>query len=756
MTTSGGMVARGGGSGAAASDLLVPWPLIRQGWRERNFGKLRELVQALEDVPLTPVERLLDVSRAPESGDRAAELIGEALDRAAVGAEGPLLLVTYLYGLCLDAWERTDDYETIGLVLEALGSAVKKRSSDGRLPDSELVSLVADQARCMVDAMGVEDGMNCSCPVEMGRRARGVVTQTAAVLEREESLAGGHAELREIVREDADIQHRYFLAVQEVADAVLEFLESDGRDSTALEHAIAALGETEQDASIQEDVYGTELRAHRATLGALRDHAALPRIRIDDANVVYLYPFALPATGDDVVAQTLAEASDWRFGHAELRPTNVQKLGLTDMWARPGSAPSYTGVSIELPPVTVITTAEHDPDRPEFPIDCDCEIRLSRLGNHHLRVRSRLEQATLHDVNQALRRGSSSMGTERLLHGEERTWGRFVEYADDVIRTLTKRFPGGAEEDVTASYHVLVAARAITIEYPDGTSAAATVDDLPTAVGATLLFHPVRQLTISLEEWIRYPPVAVDELNLLKKAGYADELALRTANSSILFTPASPDWAVREYEEMLEFVASIPPLLRAREQEAAKLGREIELGLAPRDASSGRPTETIHRLHDTELELRKLSGRIQEELAFFHSPVLCRTRAQREFLDDLWEAAGLPALEADLERRLDVISTQLERLSALVSDIAEENRRKERERHDAHARAERARQERVENYLRVLTGLIAAASLAGLFGFVNEEFAFDSAIAPAIEIGIIVVIAAAVLLFLVLRNRKAG
>ena len=105
------------------------------------------------------------------------------------------------------------------------------------------------------------------------------------------------------------------------------------------------------------------------------------------------------------------------------------------------------------------------------------------------------------------------------------------------------------------------------------------------------------------------------------------------------------------------------------------------------------------------LTIRKHVNKI---LAMLHSPALCRTRAQREFLDALSNAAGMAALENGLEMRLTLLADRQARISALV-------RRTRQEQDDR-------RSGRIE----IVLGVLAAASLAGVVQWVNDTFGVES------------------------------
>jgi hypothetical protein len=87
-----------------------------------------------------------------------------------------------------------------------------------------------------------------------------------------------------------------------------------------------------------------------------------------------------------------------------------------------------------------------------------------------------------------------------------------------------------------------------------------------------------------------------------------------------------------------------------------------------------------------------------------HSQALCRTRAQREFLDALWTAASLPALESEIERRLTQLAERQERIAAFLR---------------------REQQETAEHFadrVQAVLGFLAAASLTGVALWINDAF----------------------------------
>ena len=542
-------------------DELLGQP-IETLWPERVRGRYRRNL----DLYFELEHPLRFTERAYGRRKDGSEFIGEMSWGIVNSEDGPLLLALFVHGRCLEKWERTEDYTRIDDVLDALGVVVGAGLPAWRAPTShaQMLDIIVRQARVVAVAMTVEDGMSCSCPVAVGDRARVVVDALGAVLAEEGALGDDLQDLREVVRTDATTTRRYFDTIARVADAVGTFVEQEVPGPVDdIDDVLVALGAP---ALFEGDVYESELRAHRAALIALRDSAREPRLNVDAAELVYLYPFALDGiTGDEAVARARRGVIASTLATLGLESAGAEDLDVNDLWDVPDARePGYGGASIELPPLRVKTTAD------EWLDDFDVEIRLSRLGNHHLRVRSRLANAGLHEVNQALRRGSHAMGKEQFDPAvlDCRT---FREYADTIIRTVADAVQADAVRNLTSQFHVVVGARAISVRDATGGTPTATLTDLERAVGSTLLFHPVRHLATALEEWIRYPRSMMR--NLLADEGFAGDLVARTDNTTITFMPSSPEWLVDEYEEMVEFVASIPPLLTLWEKEASRLAR---------------------------------------------------------------------------------------------------------------------------------------------------------------------------------------
>jgi hypothetical protein len=690
------------------------------------YTAARSAVAALADDTVAGNVHSLLFADEPLDEARAHFVLAQAFERAASAApDGELLVALWVYGLCLEKWEKSEDYSRIRTVLDALEEVHASRSEEAAGVQARLLSVLVRQARLMHYEMGVEEAMNCSCPVAMGERAREVVNGLRPLIAELDGLtadgavSGDLAELCDVVRADADLNGTYFAELAEVADVVLRFVDPAAGGNPDFARVLTRLERAEEDPALEGDQYVSELRAHRASLKALSETADKPRLRIDAAEVVYVYPFALgfpfalgsvsPAAA---VEQTLRGDVTTALEAAGFAPAYHRPLALNDLWDRSDRHESgYSGASVELPRITVQTTAhgwieEHYPWY-EALLTFHVEVRLSRLGNHSLRITTQIAEAGLHDVNQALRRGSRAMGAELVRSdGHPTAWEKVVDYADDVIAAIADALRAEPVRNLDAPFHVVLGAQSISVELPDGTASKATAETLEQAVGSTLLFHPVRHLATSLEEWVRYPPPEVE--NVLAGQGYLDELIVRTDNTTILFMPSSPEWLIDEYQEMVEFVASAPPLLTLWEKDAMSLDRRLETMLESKDVR-------VQELHTHELEILGLERAVRAQLAFLHSQALCRTRGQRTFLTALWEAAGLPELETELEEGLTRLAERQERIAAMLR------------------RADQEHTDRLSGRVQIVLAVIAAGSLAGVLQWLNDAYGLGGNLSAILE-----------------------
>jgi hypothetical protein len=688
------------------------WPQVLQDFRRRKVDTLREFLNRRGlGEHLTELDELFG-SKVDTATCR--ERLQEAFQAASTQPLGGLAMAFYVHGLCLEKWEGSTNWHTIELVLqEALRAGQETTKTLQERNSPEAMKLILEHAQCVIDSMRVESALNCSCPIFLHDEATEVVHRALATLDRvsvfEADLEQARAYLEAVARTDLD----YFSSLLNVADAVRAFVEKGAAATPELEETISKIDLIAGNEDLHADVYGSELRAHRRTLQALVSKAAAPRLHVDRAKVIYCYPFALPKrTPQEVIDSARRNAITWQLGGVV--PTDVRELSVSDMWeSADPQGRRYEGITVSLSPITVETT---DPDPNRRLIEAEAEIRLSQLGNHYLRIELELEDAHPHYVNQALRRPSGSMGEEAVHSGDSGTsWSRVSDYADAVVSAVEHELARPSAEDeggpapfpddhkADRVFHVVLSIRGLSIRHADGRTEPADGTALldNRYVGSSLLRQPVRQSAATLEEWIRYPSGNAE--NLLADRGFTGDVVIRTANTTVIAMPTTPSFLVDTYEEGAEFVASLPTLLRQWTSEVSRFVGDAAKELDEFRKQLGENDQMLQppELEQQQLELRDLIVGVRSELALLKSPLLCKTIVNREFLDRLSEAAGLPRYEADLDAHIAEADSLYERTTTVVAVL------------------EQRRQQRVRRNLDLILAVIAAASLADMFALFN-------------------------------------
>jgi hypothetical protein len=204
----------------------------------------------------------------------------------------------------------------------------------------------------------------------------------------------------------ADRALSYYRALATAAVAANRFLtEPDG----AVHDAIDLLRRSEEACPSADDTCRSGLRAHRASLMGLAGQAGGEWLSVDCAKLIYVYPFGIRGVeAATVVERAGREGGGWLL--AGVRPVGVRDwFGVDDMWEGADfHRRRFEGVVIELPPVVLEDTTGAFLDR------LRAEVRLSRLGNHALRLQGELRDAGPQEVYAALRRAAPVHGEIRV------------------------------------------------------------------------------------------------------------------------------------------------------------------------------------------------------------------------------------------------------------------------------------------------------------------------------------------------------
>ncbi|MGD0880232.1 MAG: hypothetical protein ABSB09_01500 [Acidimicrobiales bacterium] len=650
--------------------------------------------------------------------------------------ETPVLLATYCYAALLKAWELVLPCDHVRKMVEGVKVAALAAMPAGEFANETLVRSVVGLADSVVHAMKVENALNCSCPVGMKSDAREVVKRARAILDDLDDPIPGYADCQAFIRKRAEIDCAYFEAVVATAEGVEAYIEGGPEATDTLRERIADVHRAEQNDLLRDDVYQSELRVHRLALTALQD--AWPRIHVDRAEIIYCYPFAVRSGSPgvqiearDVVAAARDHGEGWLTNRGP-RPGGpdawlkrgvspiVKEIELSDMWDgsevgndREGR---FAGTAVVLPTVYVTTTAS------EEPLEFDVELRICQLGNHYLRVQRPMVDESLHALNQAIRRGSASMGEERVTFGDatfgDRQWKKMADLAHDLITNLVG-YLGTESPDLRSqepkaviphsSEEVIFLARQLSLEGSDGWREEATIDELTASAGASLLLQPVHGATIALEEWVRYPIPETAGANLLGDYGFKGDFLYRTTNTSFGYFPGLPEFLILEQMEAAEFVASLSaPLVGWLE--------EIQAISSPAPDKHPDPDEGM-------VQSREILTKARIKLAQFRSSDLCLRAVHRELLDRSFVSAGIPKLEQDLEAQFDVAHTYLAELSAKQA--------KERDQRQTH----------ISNVLGFTAVFFGLASVATILQLANSGFSESRS---GIQLEVVVIIGLAV------------
>ena len=116
------------------------------------------------------------------------------------------------------------------------------------------------------------------------------------------------------------------------------------------------------------------------------------------------------------------------------------------MWDGP-AADRFAGVAVSFEQDPHLQTRAEEILKVSEDLKFSLEIRLSRLGNHYLRFQHRLDDGSIHDLNQAMRRAMRQMGEERVTFGppsppdptgrsRQPEWHRLADLAEELIDWL--------------------------------------------------------------------------------------------------------------------------------------------------------------------------------------------------------------------------------------------------------------------------------------------------------------------------------
>lgn len=616
--------------------------------------------------------------------DSAITTLRGAFVAAAATPGSSSTLAAYLYGLCQKQWEHSVDHPKILRVANATDETFGRIASYIESKERHLVELLIRLNVSLASCMGAENALNCSCPVDMKRHAvaaaevgRVIVEECAGHLVDEKFSA------YDFLMQAAGAQSEYFGALARVAHATELFIADRRNSGPVLRKAIAAVHRAERSEPLRGDVYESELRSHRLTLEAMASLLDAPILRVDDGRIYYCYPFAvLGLTAGEVLERLTRIPRQWPIGRATV--LDVDELTVTDAWdSSDPQGRSYGGVAVALADLE-ITSTSGDLLPPHH-----IEVRATTIGTCYVRISTSLQSASMHELNQAMRRGSAHMGDEQIRQGPA-TWHRLSEYVEEVIESIEQLLDDGRGTtriifSVQRRHHTVLSVRALSV-IDSSEHRVSRYEEIQSALGARLFGQRINQALATLEEYVRTPNQQPN--TILRDVSFEGEVIICNPESTVIMMPTTPNFVVMCYEEMIEFSASLPALLdrwttaifeQRRGLSSHLPSLEAVLGDEPIDRRSGNQlVEQVNGLERRQASLRRLVAEAQSILAFVKSPALCQTAKYRQILDNLFMAASVPRLELDLEAQIAQVDALYLHVQTLFQIVDEREQRRYR------------------------------------------------------------------------------
>jgi hypothetical protein len=428
-----------------------------------------------------------------------------------------------------------------------------------------------------------------------------------------------------------------------------------------------------------------------------------------------------------VVERVAAEAEQWSM--AGVVPTAVHPSFVADdVWD--GSdlfGRRYDGTQIDLPSVQVHDLAG------KLLSTLDAKVMLSVIGNHYVRLEGELVDANPQDVFAAMFRGAREHGTAAVsVTDVDRTWPRVSDLAQDLALSVGENLALPVSER-HGMFHVMVVVNSASLGAgPVGArTEVRNGEEMVSAIGTQVLTHPVTNCIGSLAEWVRYP--VPSRTNILGTVTMRDDIAVRTANTTVLVGLGSPSFHIGTRETVAEFVASLEGLFAGwsddlathydRVQELLDRTQQLDAG-----ASSYTVRDSINELKQAQRALEEFVAETRSAVALIESPALVASPVVSAMKSGLLDAADFRRRAAELDRQVEEVLG-----SRLASRIEEALRRLD----DRMIREEMLRQARQRRWLDVALGVIAAIGVSGIGQIIQTGYDVRSYGALAITAAIV-------------------
>lgn len=676
--------------------------------------------------------------------DDPANLLAEFLPAAVRSAEcipfASLVLALYLRNLVNEAWALTWDHTLIR-------TAVRRAVATARESEQDPVATLAWR---MLDAMEREFDVEAAlltgrlhAVVALGQDAASDYADIVTAAEKLPPQPG-----RETLLAEARSEHCYYTTVHRIAQSTLALLERESTDESA------ALLQIDADIASADfrAVDASELRGHRASLAAVNEAADRPWLHIDEGRVRIVYGFGIlhphgREGNEDLVA--LREGLDRRREEGgrlgALRIDKVlRSLTLSDAWQGSDSlGRGYRGSILHLGDL-LLEGAAHEDGREVLQV-IHGRVQFSELGNHAVVFTIDLDGAAAYEVAQAINLATPVFGDlseiPGMLHlrpasAPHTTISRLADVVSDILddlREVLHESRGIPDADAISaragSFGVIVTVEAASRDLGGECTPLTSARELVELWGAQPLLHPLPGGASGVADWTMYELGAVEHFDLLH---LNDGLLSANANVSLLTSFRSPDYAVSEIEDFLEFAHSMHGMYQAwqstvrthAERIAGLLERvddQLRIADAAIEADDHRAQEeAVERIGDlvrmterAELTLQSFVQSKQAIMLFIESPTIVASPALRIDLSTVLRSNRYDLLRDGFERAVrDVLGTRLQPLLEVchrrIASLQESR--------------QAARERRTERMAQVLGVILAVVGLSGLVQVAQAGF----------------------------------
>lgn len=719
-----------------------------------DTGTLHELPQwdSARFPELLPSSRRL----ADRTESVKAEILAQ-LPKAAAEPGGVPMLLLFVFLSVEAEWEISYHYKPMWDTLQGAQDCLRDHGAVVSGEDAILTRAVLALMGSLTEQIKAENAMTTG-QLDAHETALGTAAakaREAAALARR--AAGAHPDISAYVVGRAEECDAYNTAVGTAVRAVGEFLAT----GAPLDQAIADLETAEEGDAIEDEVYVSELRAHRFSLMALNRVRHDPWLRIDRGKIVYLYPFATRGVPLQAVLDSVGErAEGWSLGG--VTPVSVSgSLKLDDVWdGSDAFGRHYEGSLLKLPDVVLSGGgAEADVDSGGT-ARFQAEIRFSKLGNHHVRFTTDIEDVMPADLYAMMLRAAPEHGNVRVAFkgAPSRQWPRLADLAVQLAEDAGRRLAESAatsEADVVARqgmFQLVVTVDAASTAPGPASSLARrevrSAGDLLEAVGAQLLTNPVTYLIGAPAEWIRYET----ENQLSSTAtGLIGERTVRTSNTTVILAPGVAAFTQGTRASVAEFAASLDGLFAGWSLELADHYRKVDdiqerVVEAEGDHSAdAQALGSLERRLDAEkIRLDTFATRVRSTVALIRSPSLMASPVVADSLRLLLERCGFEERVTELNAMIEEVTQ--EQLGVTIEKLA-------RQREEQEAREEERRESKQRAKVEVFLAVIAAAGVSGILQVLQAGFFESDGAAMWALVGVAGVVGLALVLGLVLWPR---